>query len=67
MNDAKKILFKKRRILGNQKYDIELSITGNNMSICASSLMLSEDIIIDVPKDKSNFKYNGSKENYGSI
>jgi len=55
LKDKKKLLYKKRRVLGDQIYDIKVFMEGDRMVITAVNTSTGGNIVIEVPKDKSNF------------
>ena len=55
LRNKKKLLYKKRRVLGDQIYDIKVFMEGDRMVITAVNTSTGGNIVIEVPKDKSNF------------
>ena len=47
------MLHRKKRKLGNENYDIEVSIMNQKLIITAINMVNNEKTVIDIPKDKS--------------
>ena len=48
------ILCKRRRVLNNKCYDVEVSINNGSMTLVAKNIKLSDLITVTIPEDKSN-------------